>query len=49
MVSIIVSSLLDTKLAWNTLAEIRDFEQQVLLRQKRISAHADVLKEANGK
>lgn len=47
--SIIASSLFDTKLAWNTLAEIRDFEQQVLLRHKKASAHADVLKEANGK
>tara|TARA_R110000850_G_C9965690_1_gene464820 strand:+ start:1802 stop:2341 length:540 start_codon:yes stop_codon:yes gene_type:complete len=47
--SIIISSLFDTKFAWDTLAEIRDFEQKLLLRLKRKSAHEDIMKEANGK
>lgn len=47
--SIITSSLFDTKFAWDTLAEIRDFEQKLLLRLKRKSAHEDIMKEANGK
>ena len=47
--SIITSSLFDTKLAWDTLAEIRNLEQQLLLRLKKTSAHAEIMKEANGK
>ncbi len=47
--SIIVSSLFDTKFAWDTLAEIRDIEQKLLLRLKRKSAHEEIMKESNGK
>lgn len=45
--SIIFSALVDTKFAWDTLAEIRDLEQKLLLRQRRIDAHAKMLEQSN--
>lgn len=46
-VGVIVSSFIDTTLAWKTIQEIRDFEQTLILRMNSEKAKNDIIKQAN--
>lgn len=46
-IAIIISSLIDTVIAWKAIQEIRDFEQTVILRKNRQKALDEIVKRSN--